>query len=118
MNEARVAGIRRVVALLAGLMIISTAYAEEMKPPLLQIGQTHATVDGRIGADEWASAGELGVLVGRDGLPATTPARVRAGWNADGLVVLWTLTGEPTFRRRERDAEIWRDDAVEVRLRS
>lgn len=119
MQHVRVRGIHIAASLLMSLVAISATRSDELSPPLLQIGQIDpVTVDGRITEGEWDEATELGVFVGEDGLPSNVPVRARIGWDADGLAVLWEVTGDPEFRRRDRDSEVWRDDAVEVRLQA
>ena len=116
MNGACIVRVRA-AAILVCMMAISVACASAMRPPLLQIGELEAVkVDGRIGEEEWGSATELGMFVDADGLPAQLPVSARLGWDETGLLVLWEFNAEPTFKRRDRDADFRRDDAVEVRL--
>jgi hypothetical protein len=104
---------------LAALIGISAALAQEIRPPLLQIGQMDAvSIDGRISEGEWEGAIDAGVFVGPDARPTDLPVRVRMGWDEEGLALLWELGGDPVAMRRERDGDIWRDDSVEVRLRA
>lgn len=119
MTSIRAFGATAAVALVIGLAAGFVAEADEIRPPLLQIGQTPEVVaDGRVGEDEWSGATSLGLMVGPDGMPVASPADVQLGWNFDGLTILWTIDGAPEARRRERDAEVWRDDSVQVRLQS
>ena len=119
MHVVRLARARLAAPLLLGLVCTSAIHAQGLTPPLLQIGRVDpVTVDGRIGEDEWGAAVEVGLFVRPDGQPAELSASVRAAWDPTGLALLWELPGEPQFKRRDRDANIWRDDAVEVRLQS
>ncbi|MFW5869129.1 MAG: glycoside hydrolase domain-containing protein, partial [Armatimonadota bacterium] len=119
MRQVRLTGTFFAAAVLVGLVCTSAAYAQQLTPPLLQIGQIDAiTVDGRIGDAEWAGATEVGLFVGADGWPADLPAKVRLAWDESGLAVLWELTGTPEYKRRDRDAAIWRDDSVEIHLQA
>ncbi|MFO8080035.1 MAG: DUF6067 family protein [Armatimonadota bacterium] len=119
MNEASITPVWLTAALLMGFLCTAAACAEEVTPPLLQIGQIEAVeIDGRIGAEEWAGATDPGVLVSPDGRPDRHQVHVRVAWDEHGLAVLWELPGEAEYKRRDRDGELWRDDSVAIVLQA
>ncbi len=113
------------VRLLAGLapafvwvLGTSAVGAEELSPPLLQIGPLDsAVVDGRVGEDEWLTAATVNVFVGDDGAPMDVGAACRIGYDATDLLLCWRIDGVPAAERRGRDGSVWLDDSIEVRLR-
>jgi hypothetical protein len=109
------------VAVFAAALILSSAAVAQ--GPLVSVPQTPAppAIDGQIGAAEWAAASGPAAFVDlNSGLLATTQPQVLLMWDSQALYVACRMplpAGKlPETRTRDRDGQVWNDDACEIFL--
>ncbi len=105
---------RLAVTCIAISMVVALS-AAELPPPTVTAGPiSGVTIDGRVGAEEWAGATGVGAFARLGGPLARSRTSCSVAWDQEGLLVAWLMVGEPSAESHERDGDVWRDDAVEL----
>lgn len=112
---------RLVLGAAAVLVMVSHCHAQTREHRAAQAPATATppAIDGRLSPGEWDGAAVLtGFIVHNDDMPPKHQTAVHVAWDRERLYLSFRCESPlpPLAAETERDARVWRDDAVEVFL--